>query len=146
VLDHDPYVSENNDVSENDESQLEHSFEESIVMQQGSSTTENSQIDNSITNNGDTTTFTTEELFNTRYTEGYNLHDSRYIAWLRINHSEKDHERFLPLIDYFPEVTTPDGIPVSLDAALNTSASTHTTESTSVEQPLNSVSIMEYPL
>jgi len=143
VFDHDPCASENNDVSENDESPLEHSFEGSIVMQQGSSKTENSQIDTSITNNGDTTTFTTEELlFNTQYIEGYNLHDSRYIAWLSINYPEEDHERFLPLIDYFPEATMPDGVPVSLDATLDTSASTHT----SVDQPLNSVSIMEYPL
>jgi len=91
VLDHDRCASMNNDVSENDESQLEHSSEVSIVMQQESSTTENSQINNSITNNGGTTTFTTEKelLFNTQYTEGYDLHDSRYIHSLAKGQSSR---------------------------------------------------------
>ena len=60
--------------------------------------------------------FTPEMLFNTRYIEGYNLYDPRYIAWLKVSHPEEDFENFLSLSDHFPDATTPEAVSMLLDA------------------------------
>ena len=52
-----------------------------------------------------TESFTAEEeiLYNTRYAEGYNVYDPKYISWLKINHPDENYGTFLPLIEHFPE-------------------------------------------
>ena len=78
-------------------------------MQQDSGTQQGSYHIDSTTNNSDVLSFTAEEemLFNT---EGYNLYDPRYIAWLKVVHPEESCENFVSLIDHFPDVTSPDVI------------------------------------
>ena len=63
--------------------------------------------------------FTAEEevLYTTRYTEGYNVNDPKYVAWLRINHPDSDFDSFVPLIDYFPDADLPEEVSVSVDTA-----------------------------
>ena len=89
-------------------------------MQQDSSTQEGSHHIDSTTNNSDVLSFTAEEelLFDTRYAEGYNLYDPRYIAWLKVVHPEESCKNFVSLIDHFPDATSPEVVPVLSDAAL----------------------------
>ena len=64
-----------------------------------------------------TESFTAEEeiLYNTRYAEGYNVHDPKYISWLTINHPDENYDTFLPLIEHFPDAKVPEVISVSVD-------------------------------
>ena len=63
--------------------------------------------------------FTAEEevLYNTRYAEGYNVHDPKYVAWLRINHPDTDFDLFVSLIEHFPDANLPEKVLVSVDTA-----------------------------
>ena len=63
--------------------------------------------------------FTAEEevLYNTRYAEGYNVHDPKYVAWLRINHPDTDFDSFVSLIEHFPDANLPEKVLVSVDTA-----------------------------
>ena len=87
------------------------------------------------TKTSDIQSFTSEEeiLFNTRYNEGYNLYDPRYIAWIKVNHPEENCASFMKIIDYFPEATTPEALPVSLESEDGTPCSC-LTNSASVEK------------
>ena len=91
------------------------------IMQQDRGAHESSHNE-STTNNSDIMSFTAEEeiLFNTRYTEGYNLYDPRYIAWLKVVHPEESCENFVSLIDHFPDATSPEVVPVSSGAGIST--------------------------
>ena len=61
--------------------------------------------------------FTAEKeiLYNTRYTEGYNVHDPKYVSWLKINHPDENFDAFLPLIDNFTDANVPEELSVSVD-------------------------------
>ena len=61
--------------------------------------------------------FTSEEenLYQTQYSGGYDIHDPKYISWIKINHSNKNCERFL-LMKHFPEAFLPEEIPVVVSA------------------------------
>ena len=63
--------------------------------------------------------FTAEEefLYQTRYSEGYDLNDPKYIFWLKINHRSEDCDKFSNLMLHFPNASIPEEIPVSLDSA-----------------------------
>jgi len=95
VLDHDPC----NDVSITDE-----------VTHDG--TSENSQLEEDT--DSASVSFTAEEelKYSTRFAEGYNLYDPKYVAWLKVSHPEEDFSRFLSLSEYFPDAVTSDELSV----------------------------------
>ena len=97
VLDHDPC----NDVSITNE-----------VTHDG--TSENSQLEEDTDQPSVSFMFTAEEKlkYSTRFAEGYNLYDSKYVAWLKVNHPEEDSSHFLSLSEYFPDAITPDELSV----------------------------------
>ena len=57
-----------------------------------------------------------EILYQTRYSEGYDLNDTKYISWLKINHPSEDCDKFCNLMMHFPNASIPEEIPVSLDS------------------------------
>jgi len=77
----------------------------------------NSGSDNN-TENTITESFTADEesLYNTRYTEGYNLNDPKYISWLEVNHLDIDYEQFFPMIEHFPDVSVLHETPIELES------------------------------
>ena len=115
VLDHNPCMS-----TEDVNSKNNLNGEGRSIMQQDSGTQESSHHE-STTDNSNIMSFTAEEeiLFDTRYTEGYNLYDLRYIAWLKV-HPEESCENFVSLIDHFPDATSPEVVPVSSGAGVST--------------------------
>ena len=67
----------------------------------GDSTGEISQLEEASNSTIIVFSFTPEEndKYNTRFTEGYNLYDRKYVAWLKANHPEEDCSNFLPLAE-----------------------------------------------
>jgi len=57
-----------------------------------------------------------EQLFLRQYTEGYNLPDSKYISWLKVNHSEVDFTTEPSLLDFFPDTSPLDAIALFNDS------------------------------
>jgi len=54
-----------------------------------------------------------EQLFLKRYAEGYNIPDSKYISWLKVNHPETDFTIFSTepsLLDFFPDTSPLDAV------------------------------------
>ena len=43
------------------------------------------------------------------------VHDSKYVAWLKINHPDIDFDSFMPLIEHFPDANLPEEGSVSVD-------------------------------
>ena len=79
------------------------------------------QLDNgssSIISKDGNESFTAEEeiLYQTQYSEGYDLHDPKYISWVRINHPDENCEGFSTLMKCFQDASIPEEIPVSLCA------------------------------
>ena len=136
VLDHDPCVSGSKDCGSRDGDSLSDSTP--MVEGDAQQSIENS---NSDIKRARDELFTADEeaLYRTQYSEGYNLHDPKYISWLKINHPDEDSERFLPLIGHFPDANMPEEIPVLLD----TVSTNDTTLLQSDEQLMEPISICE---
>ena len=115
ILDYDP-LSTNDTDSEITENHSEVQDDTPISSQCNSGITKNSI---------DVASFTADHeeeiLFRKRYTKGYDLHDARYIAWLKVNHPNENCDKFSSLIDHFSHAATPDAVPISSDVTLNTS-------------------------
>jgi len=80
----------------------------------GDSTGEISQLEEASNSTSIIFSFTPEEndKYSTRFAEGYDLYDPKYVARLKANHPEEDCS-FLPLAEYFPDAVSPDVLSVS---------------------------------
>ena len=109
ILDHDPCAAKDK-VSESNDSSEQLGVSTPAVERAEGTSGESNEVTT-------TESFTAEEeiLYNTRYAEGYNVHDPKYISWLNINHPDENYGTFLPLIEHFPDSDVPEEIPVSVD-------------------------------
>ena len=114
VLDHDPCCASSRADSSSQiiTTPMEDSTDNDQASTESSSNIEDAAVES----------FTSEEeiLYTTRYNEGYNVYDPRYVAWLRTNHPDSDFDSFVPLIDHFPDASVPEEVSISVDATSTT--------------------------
>ena len=126
VLDHDPCVSKNNNPKSTDgNNPTDGDLLSGSVPVAGDHLQQLDNDSSSIISKHGNELFTAEEeiLYQTRYSEGYDLHDPKYISWLKISHPDENCEwfstyceGFSTLMVCFQDASIPEEIPVSLCA------------------------------
>ena len=114
VLDHDPCVSRSKNPKSSDINLPSGSLP--VIGEDDSHQPNHTDSDTTICRD-ENGPFTAEEeiLYQTRYSEGYDLHDPKYISWLKIYHPDENCETFL-LMECFPDASMSEEIPVVASA------------------------------
>ena len=114
VLDHDPCVSRSKNPKSSDIDLPSGSIP--VIGEDDLHQPNNTDSDTTICRD-ENGSFTAEEeiLYQTRYTEGYDLHDPKYISWLKFYHPDENCETF-SLMECFPDASVSKEIPVVVSA------------------------------